>query len=419
MAVPLVVVGGLMSWPALGAAAQAPCRLDIGSCMTIEVPLDRSGAVPGAVAIHVDRDGVGSSLDPPLLALGGRPGEAATDMLDVGSIGEPLGPRPSARLAPLRPPVDRRARELLVMDLRGTGRSGALRCRLLERAGTAGMAEAAAECASALGARRGFYTARDSAEDVEAVRRALGVEKIALFGVSYGARVALTYAQRHPDRVDRLLLQSPPPPEGEDLLYRSAFAAVPAVVEATCGRRGCRPASRSPVPDVIALAQRLERGPIRGSVVDGDGRRRTLRLRGRDLFEALGGTGFPSFSFPDSAAACAARLGARRGLYTARDSAQDVEAVRRALACRGRGARPSERALAKPLPWCGDFLGVRSPRSVLGPRSPATSSSSAGAGRMRRLRPTHPRRYGRSRPSCSLGGTTSGRPSASPRPSLG
>ena len=209
--------------------------------------------------------------------------------------------------------IERRARELLVMDLRGTGRSGVLRCRALERTGIASVADAAAECASALGARRGFYTARDSAEDVESVRRALGVEKIALFGVSYGARVALTYAQRYPDRVDRLLLQSPPPPEGEDLLYRSALAAVPAVVKARCGRRGCRRASRSPAADVVALAKQLERGPIPGSVVDGDGSRRSLHLRGRDLFEALGGTGFPSFSFPDSGSLLGLIRNARRG----------------------------------------------------------------------------------------------------------
>ena len=57
-------------------------------------------------------------------------------------------------------------------------------------------------CASAIGPRRRFYTTWDSAQDIEAVRRALGIGKITLIGVSYGTKLAETYARLYPSSVD-------------------------------------------------------------------------------------------------------------------------------------------------------------------------------------------------------------------------
>ncbi|QIG43002.1 alpha/beta hydrolase [Nocardioides anomalus] len=47
--------------------------------------------------------------------------------------------------------------------------------------------------------------------DVEAVRRHLGLDRLALLGHSAGANLAYRYAERHPDRVERLLLVAPSP----------------------------------------------------------------------------------------------------------------------------------------------------------------------------------------------------------------
>jgi pimeloyl-ACP methyl ester carboxylesterase len=45
--------------------------------------------------------------------------------------------------------------------------------------------------------------------DVEAVRRGLGLERLDLLGHSAGANLAYRYAERHPERVGRLLLVTP------------------------------------------------------------------------------------------------------------------------------------------------------------------------------------------------------------------
>lgn len=56
------------------------------------------------------------------------------------------------------------------------------------------------------------YSVAEVLEDIEAARKALGYERIHLLGFSYGTRLALLYAQRHPERVGRSLLVGVNPP---------------------------------------------------------------------------------------------------------------------------------------------------------------------------------------------------------------
>src|SRR2546426_702926 len=79
-------------------------------------------------------------------------------------------------------------RDLMVSDQRGTGLSGALDCDALHE--PLDPTEQATRCASQLGARRGFYRTPDSVADIEALRQAAGYDKLVLFGVSYGTKVA-------------------------------------------------------------------------------------------------------------------------------------------------------------------------------------------------------------------------------------
>src|SRR4029078_366057 len=98
----------------------------------------------------------------------------------------------------------------------------ALSCPSLQQ-GMLELSEAAARCATLLGPARPFYTTADSVADIEAVRRALGYERIALFGVSYGTVVAQHYAKAHPERVERLVLDSAVAATGVDPLNREGF----------------------------------------------------------------------------------------------------------------------------------------------------------------------------------------------------
>ena len=50
------------------------------------------------------------------------------------------------------------------------------------------------------------YTLKNNIEDIEALRKHLGLKKITVFGTSYGGMVAQGYATRYPKNVDKLIL---------------------------------------------------------------------------------------------------------------------------------------------------------------------------------------------------------------------
>jgi pimeloyl-ACP methyl ester carboxylesterase len=258
------------------AATFAPCKVPAKgrTCGQLTVPLDRSGAVPGSVKLRIERQKAKRSLRPPLLIVAGGPGESSTAWYDAELTKRVLG-------------TEARSRDVVVMDLRGTGRSSVLRCADLERAGRDDRAAAAAACAAALGTSRGFYTARDTAEDIEAVRVALGVPRIALLGQAYGSRVVLEYTRRHPESVERIVLSSPVGPAGLDPLGLSGFAALPRVLGNLCPKGACRLSTRDLVADTTRLVRRLANRPLRGVVFDGRGRRRVATVGPRELYAVL------------------------------------------------------------------------------------------------------------------------------------
>ena len=262
-------------------AASAPCKAERGvSCRTLTVPLDRSGGVPGTVDLRVERvRAFGRAREAPVVALAGGPGQAATPFTDA--------------FAELLDPV-LGSRDLVVFDQRGTGRSGLLRCPRLEAtlkpesssAPSAPLTRAVEECAESLGPRRSFYTTRDTVEDIEAIRRELGVERVSLYGVSYGTKVALAYAARYPDHVDRLALDSVVEARGPDPLSRETFQATPRVLRDVCGR-GCRGITEDPAGDLSRLVAQLGSGPLRGYRVGADGRPRPAALERVALLDFL------------------------------------------------------------------------------------------------------------------------------------
>jgi pimeloyl-ACP methyl ester carboxylesterase len=264
--------------PADGALRFKRCGAFGFDCARLNVPLDHSGVVPGRVSLFVKR--IRAPRRPrrgALFVLAGGPGQSAS----AAFSGESLGA--------LFPAF--RNRDLIVFDQRGTGRSGLLRCRAIERANLLDAGRAAEACAEQLGARRAFYTSRDSADDIEAIRRELGVPKISLYGTSYGTKVALGYALRYPANVERLVLDSVVEAAGPNALYLDTFAAVPRALGAIC-RSGCRAFTPDALADVAALVGRMAAGPLRGRLVDRRGRRRSAAMGRSDLFAVLLGGDF-------------------------------------------------------------------------------------------------------------------------------
>ena len=183
------------------------------------------------------------------------------------------------------------------------------------------------------------------------MRQALGVERISLLGVSYGTKVALGYAVAHPDRVERLVLDSPVALEGPDPFGRSGMAALPRVLADLCRGRRCRGVTRDPLGDLGRLAGRLRVGPLRGTVVGSRGQRRQSTLRESGLLGLLLASDIDPTLLPALPAATSSAL---RG-----DGAPILRLARTAAAAEA-PERPDEFSTAllvatlceeAPLPW--------------------------------------------------------------------
>src|SRR3954469_24708739 len=253
----LVVLAALLALPnAAGAALNWGSCVDFREvrCANLTVPLDRTGADPGTIDLRVGR--AGKLTGPTLMYLSGGPGSAGlSEMLSVVST---------------LPELEARFR-LIGYDQRGTGRSGLLRCPELEKDPNLRSTSAAEKCAARLGVARKHYTTADSVEDMEAIRAQLGVEKLTLFGISYGTELAIQYARTYPQHVERLILDSVVDPDNSDPYYTSTFRAMSPSLQSLCPGR-CRGISKNPGADLGQLVARLRAKPMSAIAYDDRGR---------------------------------------------------------------------------------------------------------------------------------------------------
>ena len=63
---------------------------------------------------------------------------------------------------------------------------------------------------------------------------ALGAQKLTLFGISYGTKLALAYARAHPDRVERMALDSVLDPDDADVFGLEPYRAMAPSLAALC-----------------------------------------------------------------------------------------------------------------------------------------------------------------------------------------
>ncbi|MFD0803764.1 alpha/beta fold hydrolase, partial [Streptomonospora algeriensis] len=182
-------------------------------CARLTAPLDRGA--PNAR---------GRTVELALSRVPARTERKGTLLVHPGGPGTP-GRRWAARTASSLPAEVRDHYDVVAFDPRGTGASTpAVSCdssyftpprpdtvpespadssRMIERA-----ADYAAACADSSAPLLEHMTTADSAGDIDAIRQALGLERIDYLGYSYGSLLGAVYATLHPDRVRRLVLDS-------------------------------------------------------------------------------------------------------------------------------------------------------------------------------------------------------------------
>ena len=177
-----------------------------------------------------------------------------------------------------------KSRPIVAVDRRGMGLSGAIDCRdTFDRQEMQDQAQfetgddpvaslaavvvtATTNCTDTIAPGDSAYDNSHAAEDIERLRTTWDVPALALLGIGNGAQVALAYAGRHPDRVARLVLDSPIPPainaEGAELQQVKGEQTALDAFAAQCSAANC-PLGPDPkaAVDSILVAARAGHGP--------------------------------------------------------------------------------------------------------------------------------------------------------------
>ena len=229
-------------------------------CGTLPRPLDPAGAVSGTVPIYFEYypHTAASPAAGTLVAAQGGPGYPTTDSrADYLELYGPL----------------RASYDVLLMDYRGTGRSGAIDCKELQRAPRLTEANYGA-CGRSLGRAAPFYSTALAADDLTGLLDALGIERIGLYGNSFGTYFAQVFALRHPERLGSLVLDGAYPLSGRDHAWYPNYApAMRAKFNIACERSpACRTIPGSSMDHIAPALAQLRAQPFAAQVRYGDGR---------------------------------------------------------------------------------------------------------------------------------------------------
>ncbi|MFI7236377.1 alpha/beta hydrolase [Streptomyces cyaneofuscatus] len=268
-----------LAWHPCGPVAGAPVPAG-QECAELRVPLDYADPGGRTVEVAVSR----LRTDRPdarrgtLFVIPGGPGSSGVQRL-------------AQRGGALRAATEG-AYDLVSLDPRGVGSSVRANCRIPEAdrhlvtlrswpapdgtitANTERSRRTAELCARNGGPVLRSFTTGNEVRDLDRLREALGERKVSIWGSSYGSYVGAVYAQVHPDRVGRLVLDSTGDPDPGRVAYGwlanmapgaaerfpdfAAWAADPAR-EAEGLRLARRPGDVQPL--VLSLARELDRHP--------------------------------------------------------------------------------------------------------------------------------------------------------------
>ena len=211
-----------LAWAGVATTAHAapaqPCRVDGLAhevlCGSVARALDPARPDGPQIEVHyvVVPALARRKLPDPVFLLAGGPGQSAIS----------LAPQVMGVFARLN-----NRRDIVFVDQRGTGRSAPLDCDEPREAALAESADPQAQLRRLAACRErllklpyvrsatdlGFFTTTLAMQDLDAVRQAIGAERINLVGASYGTRAGLEYQRQFPGAVRRSVLDGVAPPD--------------------------------------------------------------------------------------------------------------------------------------------------------------------------------------------------------------
>lgn len=149
---------------------------------------------------------------------------------------------------------------------------------------------AAKACRAWLGAQGidlSGYVSTETADDVEDMRKALGLGQINLYGLSYGTRLSLTMVRRHPGSVRSVILDSTLPPEADfdEVASNSILRAFNMVFDGCAVNAACAAVFPKLRETFFGLVAQADREPLAVGAKDGVGN--PVIVHGRQVVSAF------------------------------------------------------------------------------------------------------------------------------------
>lgn len=279
-------------------------------CGGVRVPLDYSSAASPRIHIGFQWLPASGHAVGTVLAVEGGPGYSSTGS---GSLYR-------AMLGPLL-----RTRNLLLVNLRGTGNSTPVRCRGLEQAGPRQYGPRFNRLVAACGRQlnhtwhyRGggwvhasdLFNTANSARDVAGLVRALRAGRVDLYGDSYGSWFSQVFASRYPGLLRSVTLDSTYQVLGLDPWYTTTVVTARRAFDQACARSApCAAAGgRRSWSRISRLARRLARHPVSGQSTTGNGTPGRVTVSVLTLVNLINNAGFDPVVYRDLDAAARALL---------------------------------------------------------------------------------------------------------------
>ena len=243
--------------------------LGAAMCGNVSVPLDREHRIPGTIPIYFElytHSAPGPAQSAILVARGG-PGFSTTRRR--GFYAFLFGPNLDTH-------------DLLLIDQRGRGLSGTITCPDLQFGNTT-FVQGLEECATQLGPAVSKYGSGDIADDMDAVRAALGYEKIDYYGASYGGADITAYATRFGEHLRSIVLDAPVgTPGAADSRFtfeQTRTQAEAPMVSLDCQRSPlCSTDHPFPEAEFNLLVWAIRARPIEGDAYDANGNLQHVRV---------------------------------------------------------------------------------------------------------------------------------------------
>jgi pimeloyl-ACP methyl ester carboxylesterase len=280
---PLLRRAGRPALPALATkdVVSATCPPDAATlgavCGYIDVPLDREHPAQGTIPIYFELyTHSGPSLESAILVNHGGPGLTTTGFRGFW-------------LYLFGPNLD--VHDLLLIDDRGRGLSGTIDCEEMQHGAAATFDQGTADCAAQLGSADSRYGTGDIAQDMDAVRSALGYDKVDYYAASYGGADVTAYATRFGNHLRSLVLDAPlgTPGLGTPFAWdRYRTHAEPGMVSRDCQRSlTCSPDHPFPQAELDRLILRVRHSPVKGDAYNANGNLMHIRIDENALLSYL------------------------------------------------------------------------------------------------------------------------------------